>query len=155
MNDQAPIKLSATLLFFTVFLSMFSAAFAADSQHHRRVNDVDFYLAIIPAEITLGVSDIQTRFKKHETRYHIIVSLIDSRTGSRITDAKVQATISSPGGVAKQNKNLEPMRIMDAISYGNYFLMSDPGKYRLHFKMLTPARKYEEVADFFFDKPKD
>jgi len=154
MNNHMLTKLSIPLLFCALFFGTFSAVFAADSQHHRRVNDVDFYLAVIPAEITQGVSDIQTRFKKHETRYHIIVSLIDSRTGSRITDAKVQATISSPGGVAKQNKNLEPMRIMGATSYGNYFLMSAPGKYRLRFKMLTPARKYEEVANFFFDKPK-
>jgi len=155
MNDQALIKLSATFLFFTAFLSTFSAAFAADSHHHQRVNDVDFYLAVIPAEITQGSPGMQAKFKNHETRYHILVSLFDSRSGNRITDAEVQASVSTLGGMAEQNKNLEPMLIMDTSSYGNYFLMSEPGKYRLRFKMLTPTHKYESTAEFFFDKPKD
>jgi hypothetical protein len=148
-------KLSAALVFFTAFLGSFSAATAADSEHHRRVNDVDFYLAVIPAEITQGNPDMQARFKQHEIRYHIILSLLDSQTGSRITDAEVQASVSAGEGAPEQVKKLEPMLIMDAASYGNYFVMSEPGKYQLSFKVLTPERKYEAIAEFSFDRPKD
>jgi len=122
MKDHARTKLSVALFCFTAFLGSFAVAIAADSEHHRRVSDEDFYLAVIPAEITQGSAGMQSRFKKHETRYHIIVSIFDSQTGKRITDARVQASVSAPDdSIAKQHKSLEPMLIMDAASYGNYF----------------------------------
>jgi len=152
---NALTKLSVVLVFFTAFPGMFSVAYAADSEHHLRVNDVDFYLAVIPAEITQGSPGIQARFKNHETRYHIIISLFDSQTGNRINDAEIQASVSTFEGMDEQNKKLEPMLIMDTSSYGNYFLMSEPGKYQLRFKVLTPERKYEAIAEFFFDRPMD
>lgn len=155
MNDHASTKLSVIFLCLTAFLSSVSVASAADSKNHRRVNDVDFYLAVIPAEITQGPAGMQSRFKNHETRYHIIVSIFDSQTGNRITDAKVQASVNADGGMSEQYKSLEPMLIMDASSYGNYFLMSEPGVYRLRFKMLAPERKYEVIAEFSFDRPGD
>ncbi len=155
MNVHGLAKLPVTLLFFTVFLSTISAAIAADSKYHQRVDDVDFYLAVIPAEITQEPSETLNRFKKHETRYHIIVSLFDSPSGRRIAGAKIHAIVSRLADMHERHKKLEPMLIMDAASYGNYFLMSKPGKYRLRFKMQTPLRKYETTAVFFFDRPKD
>jgi len=151
MNIQYFPKLSVILIVFLAVFSTASVAIAAGSAHYQRVDDVDFYLAVIPAEITRGRSALSEKFKAHETSYHIIISLFDSSTGNRITDAAVNAIVSRSGGMVKQNKTLEPMLIMDASSYGNYFLMSEPGKYHLHFKVQTPSRKYEITSDFFFN----
>ncbi len=155
MNNHLFTKRSIVLLFFTAFLGSFSVAAAASSANHQVINDVDVYFAVIPAEITQGYSGMQAGVKKHETRYHIIVSLFDAPTGKRIADAKVEASVNAISGMMKQYKTLEPMFIMDAASYGNYFIISEPGKYRLRFKVLTPARKYEITAEFLFDRPKD
>jgi len=155
MNRYAWPTLSASLL---LMLSLFSTPFiaaAADSSRHQRSNDVDIYLAVIPAEITQQDSAMQASFKQHETRYHVIVALFDAASGKRITNARVHATVSMLGEHVKQDKNLDPMLIMDVASYGNYFVMSEPGKYRLRFKLEMPTRKYDTTADFQFDNSTD
>jgi len=59
------------------------------------------------------------------------------------------------GAVTVQTKKLEPMLIMNAASYGNYFLMPEAGHYRLSFLLQTAKRKYEITTEFSFDRPKN
>ncbi len=153
MHDYSWIKAPVRLLLLFIFVGVYSVSAVADAVYHRHVNGVDFFLAVIPAEMTQGESAMQS--SRHETRYHVIVSIFDSHSGKRIKDAEIQANVSTINGMTQQDKNLVPMFIMDAASYGNYFLMSDAGKYRLRFKMLSAIRKYEITAEFIFDRPKD
>ena len=61
-------------------------------------------------------------------RYHILIVLFDSKTGELIRDAQVRATVSEPG-LTGQEKKLEPMKINQTLTYGNYFDMPGPGPY--------------------------
>jgi hypothetical protein len=60
----------------------------------------------------------------------VTIALFDSKTGDRITDAAVMATVSEPG-LSTEAKPLEPMRIADAMSFGNYFKMAGKGPFEV------------------------
>ncbi len=154
MNDRVFAKFILNFLFVVSFFLTSSAAVAADSEHHQRVDAMDIYLGVIPAEITQDISG-EHGGKNHETRYHVLVAIFDVQTGKRITDAKVLASVSEPDGEVLERKNLEPMLIMDAPSYGNYFRMTTLGKHSLRFKILDPARKYAVKVEFFFVRATD
>jgi len=70
------------ILSFTFFLFTLSMPATADSLNHRLVNDVDFYIAVLPAEMTQGVAGMPHEMKNHANRYHIVVSLFDANTAS-------------------------------------------------------------------------
>jgi hypothetical protein len=81
-----------------------SGAFAADSSLHKIVDGVAIYLGVIPAELIEGHPKAHPESGLHggappvtEERYHIVIALFDAKTGARITNAKVTASLSSFG----------------------------------------------------------
>ncbi len=55
--------------------------------------------------------------------HHLVVSIIDARSGQRLGQAKVRATVQ-PLGLAPERKTLQPMEVDGLMSYGNYFDLS-------------------------------
>ena len=70
---------------------------------------------------------------------HLVVALFDAATKQRIENAEVRATIG-PAGAHAQGKALEPMRIADTVTYGNYFALPAPGNYRIDLQIRVPGR---------------
>ena len=70
---------------------------------------------------------------------HLVVALFDAATKQRIENADVKATIG-PAGAHAQAKTLEPMRIADTVTYGNYFALPAPGSYRIDLQIRVPGR---------------
>ncbi|MEK7816214.1 MAG: iron transporter [Pseudomonadota bacterium] len=69
---------------------------------------------------------------------HIMVALFEEKTGKRLSDMTVTATITGPGRF-KAEKKLEPMVIADGMTYGNYFYMPGPGPYRIKLSIRLPS----------------
>ena len=117
---------------------------AADNSRHQRVDGVDVYLGIFPAEMVLGQPKLRAEAEMHggvppgEHRYHVTVALFDAATGKRITGALVKAKVSELG-LSGIEKKLEPMTIAGTISYGNYFRMSGTGIYRIQVQIRLPG----------------
>jgi len=105
-----------------------STAFAADNATHKVVHGVAIYLGVLPAEMILGHPKPHTEAEMHggvpagQHQYHVTVSLFDAASGKRINGAKVSARVYEINRAGTQKK-LEPMLIVDTISYGNYFNM--------------------------------
>ena len=54
--------------------------------------------------------------------YHLVAALFDRDSGNRITQANISATVQAPGK-ASLKKDLEPMMVADAVTFGNYFTL--------------------------------
>lgn len=117
-----------------------SGAFAADSSLHKIVDGVAIYLGVIPTELIEGHPKAHPESEMHggapvsKERYHIVIALFDAKTGARITNAKVTASLSS-FGFPVGKKTLEPMLIANTISYGNYFKLSGKGAHRIQIEI--------------------
>ncbi len=122
-----------------------STAFAADSTTHKVVQGVAIYLGVLPAEMILGHPKPHTEAEMHggvpagQHQYHVTVSLFDNASGKRISGVKVSARVYEINRAGTQKK-LEPMLIVDTISYGNYFNMPTTNNpYRIRVLIELPG----------------
>lgn len=146
-------KIALHLVLGGIAALFLTGAFAADSATHKVVNGVDIYLGVLPAEMILGHPHTHTEPGMHggvpagEHRYHVMVALFDAATGKRITGAQVKATVSELA-LSGTEKTLEPMLIADTISYGNYFIMSRTGIYRIRVQVRRSGVAQAIEAEF-------
>lgn len=112
-----------------------------------RMNGMDVYYGLIPAEIVRGqpsrhVEKIHGGVPRRSGKQHLVVSVFDVNTGKRIENAQVSARVSELN-LTPQSKTLEPMNIAGTVTYGNFFSMSGPGPYRIEIEVRphggTPA----------------
>ena len=120
----------------TLALSMTDAALAQTGSLSQTVDGVTIYLGVIPAEIVRGHPKEHEESAMHGSSpkgagyRHIVVALFDAKTNERIKDATVTARVEQLGLTA-DHKDLNPMPIADAISYGNFFRMPGEGIYQI------------------------
>jgi len=115
------------LLIGSFFLSM-SISMAAGSSLHKIVNGTNIYLGVLPAEMVRGHPKEHPESHMHGgvppgTHYHIMVALFDNKTGERIKNATVTATVKGTATV-EISKSLDPMLVGGTSTYGNYFKMA-------------------------------
>ncbi|VAW86272.1 hypothetical protein MNBD_GAMMA18-230 [hydrothermal vent metagenome] len=147
------MKMKMTFLMIGLIFVAVSAN-AGDSQRHQQVDGINIYLGVIPAQITQARhSEMHGGVDDKEHRYHILVALLDSNSGKRITDAKVKATVAQPG-LSGETKTLEPMS-GELLSYGNYFAMHRADNYQIRVEIQRGEGKEKSVARFVFDRPED
>jgi hypothetical protein len=120
------------------------AALAIDTGQTKTVDGLTIYIGAIPAEIVKGHPESHTETAMHDGapsgphEYHLVVALFDAKTGTRISDATMFARVSSLGLVGPR-KALEPMKIEDTITYGNYFNLPDRGLYTIDLEIKRPT----------------
>lgn len=134
-------KIPLPIIMGAIAALFLSSAFAADTSLYKVVNGVAIYLGVIPAELIEGHPKAHPESEMHggvppvtEERYHIVIALFDAKTGARITNAKVTASLSS-FGLPVGKKTLEPMLLANTISYGNYFKLSAKGPHRIQIEI--------------------
>ncbi len=174
MNYQAHAKFLVFLLLVPAFLVTAPAAAAADSERHQRVDGMDVYLGVMPSQMIMehprmqgvvilpqgqkltlpGQPHIHSMVPASTHRYHVLVALFDSASGKRITDAKVVATVTTPGLAAKEQK-LEPLHMEGAVSYGYHFLMPGPGQYKILIDIQRPGAERPARVNFIYTRPRD
>lgn len=145
---------SAVVLTFLMGLEWSSlCAEPAENENHAVVDGVAIYLGIMPAEIILGhQAEHSGRKMPHAAptgadEDHFVIALFDSNTGKRITNAQVRATIGEVG-LPGQTKDLQPMKIADTITYGNYFELPGGNEYRIRLQIRIPGRPNAIEAEF-------
>ncbi|GMR20230.1 MAG: hypothetical protein BMS9Abin36_0825 [Gammaproteobacteria bacterium] len=121
-------KYSLFGLIINVLVFTTSQTMSSGSPLHKTINGLDIYLGVLPAEMVLGHPVEHPESRMHGgvppgTRFHILVALFNNKTGERINNASVTATVMGAAAV-NISKTLEPMVIAGASSYGNYFKMA-------------------------------
>jgi len=108
-------------------------AIVAAGGYRQVVDGVTIYFGVLPAELVRGHPREHPESGMHggvpAGENHLVIALFEDKTGKRITDAEITATIMGPDRF-KLEKKLEPMIIAGAASYGNYFAMLGSGPYR-------------------------
>ncbi len=134
------------------FCLLFAATLvmADDSNRHLQVEGMNVYLGVIPAQLTSEKMHNSATPKEHG--YHILIALFDSKSGLRITDAKLKATVGLLG-VTGSSKELEVMP-GNALSYGNYFMMHQADRYRIVVEIQRKGSNKKSIASFVYQRPK-
>ena len=149
-------RVAAALLLFVLSTG---SAFAAETGQVARVNGIDVFYGVIPAEILRGHPADHAERRMHggvprgSGQHHLIVSLFDVKSGQRIENAQVGARIGEPG-LTPQKKNLEPMQFAGAVTYGNFFTMTQPGPYRIQIDVLRHGDLKPTQAVFAYRHPR-
>ncbi len=81
--------------------------------------------------------------------YHLVVAVLDAKTGDRVSDATVFARIA-PLGFSGKRKLLEPMAIAQTTTYGEFFDLPSSDSYVLNVEIKRPHIGKTVKADFTF-----
>jgi len=132
--------------------SLASGALGAQTPAVQRSAHTTLYVGIMPAELAQAAVEAHKRPTPHITavpnvrnRHHVVVALFDTRSGRRITDAKVVARLRGPAGPPVV-KPLEPMQVGGAMSYGNVFVISELPGHRFELEVSRRGPPSERFA---------
>ncbi len=123
-----------------------------------RLNGIELFFGIIPAEILRGYPSDREERSMHggvphgKGAHHLIITVFDAKTRARIRNAAVTASITEIG-MATQTNRLEPMSFGGAVSYGNYFAMSNQGPYEIVVNVRRPSDSKTSTARFQYRLP--
>lgn len=140
-------RISRTIACVGAVFACSALAFAAPSvaDHVGRstiAGGVSIHMGLMPVKTLRRFPD---RYPKHaqgdiptgKNVYHLMLALFDQRSGKRITDAYVEATVRSLG-LSGPTRHLHPMVVAGVITYCNYFKMSPTETYRVLVKIRWP-----------------
>lgn len=137
-----PAPRTGKSLFWLAVLALlfaFATAHADVLEQPVRKEGLSIYYGVLPAELVKpqelepGTHMEPSRARDADT-HHLVVALFDHATGKRLTNATVQARVEPLGGAAQQ-KTLEPMRIADTVTFGNFFRMEADMPYVIHLRI--------------------
>jgi hypothetical protein len=124
-----------------------------------QLDGMELFFGLIPAEILRGhPSDHEERsmhggVPRGKGVYHLIVSVFDAKTSTRIIDAVITGSVTEVG-MATQNQILEAMTFGGNVAYGNYFAMSNPGPYEIVVNVRRPGHRKTATARFQYWHPR-
>ncbi len=134
-----------SLLLAALFVFGSALATTETDENVQTVNGLKIYLGFMPAQTVKALPANATESGMHDGSgasahgEHIIAALFDAATGKRITDAHVEAAVGELG-CGDTWKRLEPMRINNTVTYGNYFDMQGQGRiYEVHLRIDWPG----------------
>lgn len=127
-----------------------AGAIAADDPMHQVVNGVEIYLGVMPAEQIATSEKMRSNIPAGKDYYRVTIALFDATTGERITDAQVKARVSELA-LSGTEKDLEPLHVADAVSYGNYFRMPGTGLGIYRIRVLIRRADTGEPVETSFD----
>ena len=152
------LRTLALLIALGLTFGMARAA-AVNPDQPIRLDGMELFFGLIPAEILRGhPSDHEERnmhggVPRGNGVYHLIISLFDAETRTRITDAVVTANVTEVG-TATQNRNLEAMSFGGNVAYGNYFAMPKQGRYEIVVNVQRAGERKSATARFQYLHPR-
>ncbi len=122
-----------------VMLSGFSSAYAEVPGQPIRKDGLTIYYGVLPAEMVAqqehgAGKHMQSTYAAGGDTHHLVVAIFEEQTGKRLSDASVRARVEPLGG-ASQEKLLEPMKIADTVTFGNFFRMEGDMPYVIHLRI--------------------
>lgn len=161
MFDRFFWKTFVQAVAFTLVASNVVAAAEMQSDHrvetgsYQQVGGINFYYGVLPAQIAGKHPVTHEERTMHggvppgKDQYHLVVALYDA-SGKRITDAVVTAAVGDLG-MASTRKNLEPMRIAETTSFGNYFTLRKGVIYRIAIEVRRQGMHGSKPIEALFD----
>jgi|GEM_PF-3638847 len=129
---------AAACLLFVV-----SLAWSAHSGFHKVVDGVGVYFAVVSAEMVRDLPRESSDAKMHGgvpvDQNHIMVAVLDEKTGDRIVGAEVTARVRSTHGPDIE-KRLESMTMGGSLVYGNFFSMGGSAPFQIELSIRIPGR---------------
>lgn len=127
----------------TVLATTAVPAQGTHSEHYKVADGISVYLGVVPSELIRAHRDqypagMHGGVPRRASYHHVMIALFDNKTGKRINDATVTASVEEVGATSQQ-KQLEPMAIAGTITYGNYFTLSGDAVYRIHLQIKLPG----------------
>lgn len=132
-HNHLPAYLISGVILFAMLVT---TAQASGPSNQKSVQGVSIYLGVVPASVVYDHDPEHPERKMHggtpdsSHNEHVMVALFDEQSGERIRSAEVTAEVSRPG-LQPIRKELEPMAIAGAMTFGNYFKMAEDGTYRI------------------------
>ena len=83
----------------------------------------------------------------------MVISIFDERTQRQLADATVEASVGSLG-LAETRRVLEPMKIADTTTYGNFFPMSGAGPFVVRVTIRRPGQNHPTQLQFNYTHPR-
>jgi hypothetical protein len=117
----------------------------AEDPGYQVVDNVLIYFGVIPAAMLLNYPSGDDETIMHGGVpsglgvYHVMIALFDAKTSQRISTAEISAK-TSEFGMARESKTLEPMKIADTITFGNFFKFKGNGAFRVDVAIRIPGR---------------
>lgn len=161
MRSDAVKRWAYRALMLVTVLAIPPAGGAADDAAGFRKEVAGFavYLAVMPAPVLAGpapsVEPGASPFRRvpaARDTHHVMVSLFESSSGRRVTDARVEARVAALG-FSGEKKPLEPASVGGARLYVGTFPMRGRGPFRVdvEFRLRQSARP--QRARFYFTPP--
>ena len=127
------------------------AAQAQQLSDYRQTTDgLTVYLGILPAAMVKGPATMHGGPRKGPHDYHIVAAIFDAASSGRISDAAVGARIAGlamPG----YETNLEPMKIADTTTYGNFVRLPGADLYTIRLTIQRPGLQRSVIVMFKYD----
>lgn len=148
------VALAAILI--GILLSVTSPVFAQNPSQSATSHGLTVYFGVVPAEIARGVAkghgetDMHGGQPSRPTTYHLIVAVFNAVNGERIIDAKVTASMTRPGPETPP-KPLQPMKIANTVTYGNFFDLPEDGIYRIRLSITRKGSMRPIEIDLTYD----
>lgn len=128
------IKLILIVLFFAA-----GQALADDSPRHRLIDGINIYTGVLPAEVMGGNDKGMHAVIPYEHSFHLITALFDEKSGDRISDAVIVASLKGMDVI--ETKKLGQMPTVGVSTYGNYFMLPPLGNYSITLQITIPDRE--------------
>ena len=157
LNALKGVRTWAVLIALGLTFGMAQAATLNPAQPIR-LDGMELYFGIIPAEIVRGHPNDHEERSMHGgvprgKMHHLVISVFDSKTRARITDATLTGSVTEVG-LAIQRKPLESMSFGGAVSYGNYFAMPNQGPYEIVVNVQRRGSSKPATARFKYWHPR-
>ena len=131
----------------------------AATDYEKHADGLAVYIGVIPAQVLRGpaspdhVAAMHGGLPRGSGSHHVVISIFDERTQRQLADGTVEASVASPG-LAETRRVLEPMKIGDTTTYGNFFPMSGPGPFVVRVTIRRPAQDHPTQVQFNYAHPR-
>lgn len=133
-------------------------AFGA-TEYEKHAGGLAVYMGVLPAQVLRGrasadhVATMHGGLPRGSGSHHVVISIFDERSQHRVEDAVVEAGVASPG-LAPACRTLEPMRIVDTTTYGNFFPMAGAGPFVVRVTIRRPGQVDATEVQFNYAHPR-
>lgn len=129
-----------------------SGSGASSGQDYRVVAGTTIEYGVMPANTMRAQAkqypaSIYGEVPTLPNHYYVTVAAFDARSGQRITDAVVRASVSGAAGAGRE-QTLKPITVGNAVSYGGYFAMAGGGPYKVSVRVMRPGSTEPASAQF-------
>lgn len=144
------------LALLTWALASSSLASGSGGGLHKTANGLTVYLGVLPAAMIRGQhvdhpeEEMHGGIPRGRHNVHLLAALFDDATGERVDDVEIKARVT-PLGLAGMSRDLEPMKIADTLTYGNYFSMPSAGTYRIVLTIMRPEQPRPLKLEFSYE----